>query len=102
MQPVSLTPWASAWAGASTPGLRDVEIALPSRWTNAAAAGWGGDLWHYYVKNGQGATVLATLWDTARDAGEFEAALRQRSDEGSLLFLVRRRDTTRFIAMKGK
>jgi len=36
----------------------------------------------------------------ARD--EFETVLQQQSGESSLLFLVRRRDSTRFIAMKGK
>lgn len=35
-----------------------------------------------------------------RDA--FEAAIRQRGEGSSLLLLVRRRDTTRYIAMKGK
>ena len=36
----------------------------------------------------------------ARD--EFETVLQQQSGESSLLFLVRRRDSTRFIAMKEK
>ena len=36
----------------------------------------------------------------ARD--EFEAVLRQQSGGSSLLFLVRRRDSTRFVAMNGK
>ena len=36
----------------------------------------------------------------ARD--EFETVLQQQSGESSLLFLVRRGDSTRFIAMKGK
>jgi hypothetical protein len=36
----------------------------------------------------------------ARD--EFETVLRQQSGESSLLFLVRRREGTRFIALKAK
>ena len=46
------------------------------RWTNAAATGWGGDLWHVYRRGDQSVTVLATLWDSAKDAREFESALR--------------------------
>ncbi len=62
-------------AGATTPDIHNPEIALPWRWTNGAAAGWGGDLWHHYVREGKSATVLATLWDTPGDAAEFSAAL---------------------------
>jgi hypothetical protein len=47
----------------------------PSSWTNAAASGWGGDRLHFYESETGGATVLATVWDTPRDAEEFEAAL---------------------------
>src|SRR5262245_18132720 len=46
------------------------------RWTNDAASGWGGDLWHLYRRGDQAVTVLATVWDTERDAREFETALR--------------------------
>jgi hypothetical protein len=46
------------------------------RWTNAAATGWGGDRWALYRNGERAVTVLATVWDTDRDAGEFEAALR--------------------------
>ena len=46
------------------------------RWTNAAATGWGGDLWHLYRRGEQSVTVLATLWDSAKDAREFESSLR--------------------------
>jgi hypothetical protein len=47
----------------------------PSRWTNAAASGWGGDKLHLYESPKGTATVLATLWDTPKDAEEFEAGL---------------------------
>jgi hypothetical protein len=46
------------------------------RWTNAAASGWGGDLWNLYRKGERNVTVLATVWDTERDAREFEAAFQ--------------------------
>ncbi len=47
-----------------------------SRWTNQAAAGWGGDLWQLYANGEKNVTVLATLWDTEKDAEEFVAALK--------------------------
>jgi hypothetical protein len=47
----------------------------PQQWTNAAAAGWGGDLWQLYRRGDDTVTVLATLWDTDQDAREFRAAL---------------------------
>lgn len=45
------------------------------RWTNAAATGWGGDLWQLYRRGEKSATLLLTLWDTQRDAREFEEAV---------------------------
>ncbi len=47
----------------------------PQRWTNAGAAGWGGDRWQLYRSGDDTVTVLATLWDSDRDAREFRAAL---------------------------
>jgi len=46
------------------------------RWTNEAASGWGGDLWHLYRNGERAVTVLATVWDTEKDAREFESGLR--------------------------
>jgi hypothetical protein len=46
-----------------------------SRWTTPAASGWGGDLYHHYVNGTRNVTVLATVWDTAADAAEFEKTL---------------------------
>jgi len=46
------------------------------RWTNAAATGWGGDLWQLYRRGEQSVTVLMTLWDSARDAREFVDAVQ--------------------------
>jgi hypothetical protein len=46
------------------------------RWTNAAASGWGGDRWQIYRNGGRAVSVLASVWDSERDAREFAAALR--------------------------
>src|SRR5206468_2987336 len=40
-----------------------------------AASGWGGDLWQHYRRGDDSVTVLATVWDTRKDAREFDAAL---------------------------
>jgi hypothetical protein len=47
----------------------------PQRWTNPGAAGWGGDRWQLYRHGDDTVTVLATLWDTTRDAREFRASV---------------------------
>lgn len=47
----------------------------PGLWTNEGAAGWGGDRWQLYRRGDETVTVLATRWDTDRDAREFRAAL---------------------------
>ena len=52
------------------------------------AAGWGGDRWQLYRRGDDTVTVLATLWDSDRDAREFRAAL-PRSMRRTIL---RRRD----------
>jgi len=44
-------------------------------YTNEAATGWGGDRWYLYGDGDRSATLLVTLWDSDRDAGEFEASL---------------------------
>ena len=56
----------------------DATAVNPSAWTNAAAAGWGGDRWQLYRSPAaptKSLMVLATIWDTAADAAEFDAAL---------------------------
>jgi hypothetical protein len=47
-------------------------------WTDAAAAGWGGDRWEVWTKDGQRVALLATVWDTKHDAVEFSSALPVR------------------------
>jgi len=55
---------------------------LPEQNAQTAAEGWGGD---YYIalhedSEGQGVLVLATAWDTVRDAHEFYSAFRDYGD----------------------
>ncbi len=61
---------------AATPSANTPESLTAAAWTNAAAAGIGGDLYQHYTMGTKGETVLATVWDTEQDAGEFERALR--------------------------
>jgi hypothetical protein len=44
-------------------------------WTNAAASGWGGDRFELWTDGDAAVVLLATVWDTAKDASEFAAAL---------------------------
>ena len=61
--------------GAAAVDFNSVEAAMPARWTNEAASGWGGDRWQVYAAGDRHATLLATVWDTPKDASEFEAAV---------------------------
>jgi hypothetical protein len=62
--------------GAGVPDLGSAEAAEPRRWTNDAAAGIGGDVYHHYSgRDGEKVTVLATVWDREQDAREFVAGL---------------------------
>lgn len=49
-----------------------------SRWTNAAATGWGGDRWELWTKGKKAVVVLGTVWDTEADAEEFARVLAPR------------------------
>ena len=44
-------------------------------WTNAAAAGWGGDRWELWRRGDRAAVFLVSEWDTPEDAEEFANAL---------------------------
>lgn len=46
-------------------------------YTSAPSEGWGNDLLVPYRKDGEGAYVWATRWDTERDAGQFHEAYVQ-------------------------
>jgi hypothetical protein len=51
---------------------------LPARWTNDAAEGTVGDVYHHYVNGGRRVTLLMTRWETERDADQFDRALASR------------------------
>jgi hypothetical protein len=63
-------------AGENRLDLTAPEMIQPSRWTNPAASGTAGDVYHHYANGDRGVTVLATAWDSEKDAEEFQAALR--------------------------
>jgi hypothetical protein len=64
-----------ALVGAPTPRASAGLGAGGADWTNAAASGWGGDRWELWSKGAESVVVLETVWDTPRDAEEFQAAL---------------------------
>ncbi len=49
---------------------------------NAAAAGWDGGTYRAWSNGDDVAVLLATVWDTERDAAEFAAAMEQWIDAG--------------------
>jgi hypothetical protein len=51
---------------------------LPGRWTNEAAVGAVGDVYHHYVNGERRVTVLLTRWETELDANQFAKALLGR------------------------
>jgi len=63
-----------AMVDAPTPGGLDAAPTGAS-WTNAAAAGWGGDAWELWEHGDSAVVLLGTVWDTPGDAREFAQAL---------------------------
>lgn len=57
----------------------------PGLWTNVAASGWGGDRWQLYRHGDDTVTVLATVWDTEKDAREFRKGLPRPLRRTSLM-----------------
>src|SRR5262249_57316966 len=47
--------------------------------------GWGGDRWQLYRRGDDTVTVLATVWDSDRDAREFRAALPRSMRRAALM-----------------
>ena len=81
-------------AGAAPVDPRSPQAVFADRWTSQGAAGWDGDRYDLY-EGPKGATVavLATTWDSADDATEFEAALiaaapKMRKRRGDAVVLV--------------
>ena len=60
--------------GAATPAVSELATGSVA-WTNAAASGWGGDRFELWTKGDASVVLLATVWDTAKDAAEFASAL---------------------------
>jgi hypothetical protein len=60
--------------GAPTPDAGNLASGQ-AQWTNAAAAGWGGDRFEVWTKGDAAVVIVATVWDTAKDAEEFASAL---------------------------
>ncbi|HET6277265.1 MAG TPA: hypothetical protein VFG08_00630 [Candidatus Polarisedimenticolia bacterium] len=81
--------------------------AATDHYTNEAATGWGGDRWQLYAKGDRSAILLATLWDTLRDAGEFEASLpnlpgrliERRGDAVMVIAGLEEKDAARLAAL---
>ena len=66
--------------GATVPtDLGDVGAQDGARWTNVAAAGWGGDRWELWQRGGAAVVLLLTVWDSATDAQEFLAGVREHT-----------------------
>jgi hypothetical protein len=62
--------------GAPTPDASAIGAGTPAEsWTSAAASGWGGDRFELWTKGDAAVALLGTVWDTERDAEEFEQAL---------------------------
>ncbi|HKY33489.1 MAG TPA: hypothetical protein VJV23_13225 [Candidatus Polarisedimenticolia bacterium] len=80
--------------GASTPAFDSAEVSQPARWTNDCAAGWGGDRWQLYRGGGGRVTLLASRWDSERDAEEFASGTRGLPEGAS----IRRQGTTVVVA----
>jgi hypothetical protein len=60
--------------GAATPEAADLASGRFA-WTNEAASGWGGDRYELWTRDGAAVVLVATVWDSAKDAEEFAAAL---------------------------
>ncbi|MBN2370971.1 MAG: hypothetical protein JXO72_10835, partial [Vicinamibacteria bacterium] len=53
---------------------------ITGRWTHEPSIGWSVDGYQHYVKGGQTVTILAALWDSPKDVGEFVNALAPDSN----------------------
>ena len=69
--------------GADTPDPTDPEGVMGSRWTNRAAAGWGGDGYELWTRGKKSVVLVSTTWDSERDAEQFFKALGESPVAGS-------------------
>lgn len=81
--------------GAPTPETAFGEVPpAADKWTDAAAAGWGGDRWELWSSGTRFVALLSTVWDSVGDAEEFAAAL----PPGGVLRWKRERDRVAIVA----
>jgi hypothetical protein len=66
---------AAVLVGSGAVDARSSSAYSASSWTNAAAMGWDGDHLQLYESERGTVTILASVWDTEKDAAEFEASL---------------------------
>ncbi len=97
-----LTPALPGWTRASEGQLGELSIRTLLRGAlhkeekvTQAAAGWGGDRFAVYQKDGRRLLVWITEWDTGRDAREFQAAARALGRDWSVARSDRRVVVTR-------
>ncbi len=81
--------------GAPTPSTWSPSALRAEAWTNDAACGWDGDRWELWRREDASVVVLATVWDSVRDAKEFERAL-EGGDR-----LAARRSGNRVVVLAG-
>jgi len=69
-------------AALTGPALDLSALAAPrgDAFTTPGAAGWGGDRWFVYERGTSTVTVVASLWDSPRDAREFATSARWPAD----------------------
>lgn len=67
----------------------------------AAAAGWGGDRFAVYERDGRRLLAWATEWDTEADATEFLAAAGHLGGKPGAGWTVRRTSPTRVVLVRG-
>jgi hypothetical protein len=61
--------------GGKAPDSASPSASTPGAWTTPGAEGLAGDVFHHYTDGQHRVSVLATLWDSERDAQEFVEAL---------------------------
>lgn len=76
---------------------KDPRSILGVEYTNEAAQGWGGDRVAVLAKGDERCLALVTVWDSAEDARQFDAAARASLPEGSEVTLA---EATRSVEVR--
>jgi hypothetical protein len=83
-KPVALTPLTdtlgTGWTMPDNGTLGEFDFQAMLQESNAtgadsAAAGWGGAVYNYYENGDKALIIFNSVWDTPKDADEFEAAI---------------------------